>query len=118
MASLPTGTVTLVFTDIEGSIPSVSLRAGNRPPKKYREGLAGAAAGRGHYERAARLIGAAEASREALGRDRSAFEQSAHDRRVASTLAGLGGTAFAAAWAEGRAMTLEQAIEYALILFD
>jgi hypothetical protein len=31
-----------------------------------------------------------------------------------SAQAALGDTAFASAWAEGRAMTLEQAIEYAL----
>jgi hypothetical protein len=33
---------------------------------------------------------------------------------TSSMLDTLGDTAFAAAWAEGRAMTLEQAIEYAL----
>ncbi len=78
------------------------------------DGLAEAAAGRGYYDRAARLLGAAEALREALGRDRSAFEHSAHVQRMASTRAGSGDAAFAAAWAEGRAMTLEQAIDYAL----
>jgi hypothetical protein len=41
-------------------------------------------------------------------------DQADHDQYVASACAGLEETAFAAAWAEGRAMTLEQAIEYAL----
>ena len=37
-----------------------------------------------------------------------------YDRPVAAIRAGLKEEVFAAAWAEGRAMTLEQAIEYAL----
>jgi hypothetical protein len=37
-----------------------------------------------------------------------------YDRDVAVARAQLGETAFAAAWAEGRAMTLEQAVAYAL----
>jgi hypothetical protein len=36
------------------------------------------------------------------------------DRAVAATRRSLGEEAFAAAWAEGRAMTLEQALAYAL----
>ncbi len=55
------------------------------------EGLAAAASGRGDYVRGARLFAVADALRAALG-----------------------DTVFATAWAEGRAMTLEQAIEYAL----
>ena len=39
--------------------------------------------------------------------------QAHHDRSLASTRAVLG-DAFVARWAEGQAMTLEQAIEYAL----
>jgi tetratricopeptide (TPR) repeat protein len=77
-------------------------------------GLAGAAALKGQYERAARLFAAAEALRTSLGRQRSIADQADYDKRVASTRARLGDMAFAAAWAEGRAMTLEQAIEYAL----
>ena len=37
-----------------------------------------------------------------------------HDRDVAAVRAALGEAAFAAAWAEGRAMTMEQAIAEAL----
>jgi hypothetical protein len=37
-----------------------------------------------------------------------------HDQRIASARAALGNAAFTSAWGEGRAMTLEQAIEYTL----
>jgi len=78
------------------------------------EGLAGAATGQGDFVRGTRLFAAAETLRETLGRVRLPPFQADHEQRVASTRAALGEAAFAAAWAEGRAMTLEQAIEYAL----
>ncbi len=78
------------------------------------EGLAEVAYVLARHEQSARLLGAAEALRETLGRQRLRGEQAAHDKRVASARAALGEGAFAAAWAEGRAMTLGQAIEYAL----
>jgi predicted ATPase/Tfp pilus assembly protein PilF len=78
------------------------------------EGLAGVAGAQGDYEKAARLFGAAEALRETLAVHRAPSDQADHDQRVASTRAALGDAVFAPAWAEGRAMTLEQAIEYAL----
>ena len=68
----------------------------------------------GHRERAARLFGSAERVHETLGWRLPPADQADHDERVASTRAALGESIFAAAWAEGRAMTLEQAIEYAL----
>ncbi len=77
-------------------------------------GLAGAAALEGQYERAARLFAAAEALRTSLGRKRSIADQADFDKRVASTRAGLGEIAFAAAWAQGTTMPLEEAIEAAL----
>ena len=77
-------------------------------------GLAGAAAIGKQHGRAARLFAAAEAFRKSLGRHRSPVDQADYDKRVDSTRAGLRNTAFAAAWAEGKAMTLEEAIGYAL----
>ena len=41
-----------------------------------------------------------------------------HERLETATREGLGAAAFGVAWAEGRAMTLEQAVEYALNLSD
>jgi DNA-binding CsgD family transcriptional regulator len=78
------------------------------------EGLAQVASARGQYEHAARLFGAAEAQREIVGWWYEPVDQASHDQWVVPTRAILGETPFAAAWAEGRAMTLDQAIEYAL----
>jgi predicted ATPase len=78
------------------------------------EGLAQAASARGHYEHAARLFGAAEAQREIVGQRYEPVDQTSHDQRVAPARAVLGDIHFAAAWAEGRALTLDQAVEYAL----
>jgi predicted ATPase/DNA-binding CsgD family transcriptional regulator len=78
------------------------------------EGLAAVACAEGQRGRASRLLGASDALRETLGYRPLAAEQADHDRCVAAVRAGLGETAFAAAWAEGRTMTLEQAIDDAL----
>ena len=64
--------------------------------------------------RAARLFGAAEAQREAMGQRLAGTELARYDRHVVSARAHLDEIAWRAAWAEGRAMTLEQAIAYAL----
>jgi tetratricopeptide (TPR) repeat protein len=74
--------------------------------------LALVACAAGNYKQAARLFGAAEASREFL--ERSMGERALHDRGVASAKAQLGDSTFAECWAEGRAMTLGQALESAL----
>jgi len=78
------------------------------------EGFARVASATGHYQRAARLFGAAEVLRETLGYHRSRADQAYHDERVASTRAALGSAAFDAALAEGRVLTRERAVEYAL----
>jgi predicted ATPase/DNA-binding SARP family transcriptional activator/DNA-binding CsgD family transcriptional regulator len=79
-------------------------------------GLAGVAASRGHPVRAARLWGAAEASREAAGFPLSPFTLSNYDYEgyLAAARAGLDEQSFSAAWAAGREMTPEQATDYAL----
>jgi hypothetical protein len=74
--------------------------------------LAVVACAAGSYEQAARLFGAAEASREFL--ERYIGERAVHDRGVAEAKVRLGDSTFAERWAEGRAMTLQQALEYAL----
>ena len=78
------------------------------------EGLAGGACAQEYYEEAARLFGAAEALHEILHSHHAAPYQADIDRRIALTRDRLGDLKFAAALAEGRAMTLVQAIEYAL----
>jgi tetratricopeptide (TPR) repeat protein len=64
--------------------------------------------------RAARLLGAAAALREEIGLPRTPAEEEAHAGRVAAVRAALGEAAFAAAWDEGWAMSLGQAVESAL----
>ena len=66
------------------------------------------------YERAARLFGAATQLRDALGYRSKPADQEFYDHYTDTTRAGLQEAAFAAAWAEGQAMTLDQAIDYAL----
>jgi predicted ATPase/class 3 adenylate cyclase len=78
------------------------------------EGLAGIAATSGQPQRGARLFGAAEALREVVGIPLPPVNRADYERDVAVARADLDETAFAAAWAEGRAMTLEQAMAYAL----
>jgi predicted ATPase/DNA-binding CsgD family transcriptional regulator len=78
------------------------------------DGLAGVACAQGYHEQAARLFGASEVLRETLAFHRAPSDQDDHDRRVASVRSALGKKSCGAAWAKGRAMTLEQAIEYAL----
>lgn len=78
------------------------------------EGFGYLAAAEGQMERAARLFAAAMAAREAMGTPVPPSIRADYDQTIASTHGGLGETAFTAAWAEGRAMTVEQAIEYVL----
>jgi predicted ATPase/DNA-binding SARP family transcriptional activator len=80
------------------------------------EGLAWVAAVQKQPERAARLLGVAEAWRDAV--DPLVFTpvRPLYEHVVATARAGLSEEAFAAAWAQGRAMTLEEAIAYAFSL--
>ena len=64
--------------------------------------------------RAARLFGAAAAVYDQIRLTRPPIERAEHDQAVAAARAALGEEAFAAAWEEGKAMTLEQVVEYAL----
>jgi tetratricopeptide (TPR) repeat protein len=78
------------------------------------EGLAWSAVAQGQPERAARLGGAAETLREALGMPLPREEQTGHDRAVRAMRAALSEDVFATTWEEGRAMPLQTAISLAL----
>ena len=78
------------------------------------EGLAKLALGRHQPERATRLLAAASSLRDACGAPVQPADRPDYDRAVAAAQAQLGETAFSAAWAQGRALTLEQAIALAL----
>lgn len=96
---------------------AVSAELGNEADVAHcLEGLASAAGAQGQIERAARLWGAEEAL---LERHETAVYTYVPDRslrrsRVDAARARLDEEAFGAAWAEGRAMTPEQAVDYAL----
>ncbi len=77
-------------------------------------GLAGVAHANRQPGQAARLLGAGEALRETIPTGLSPDERCSYDCHLAAVRAALGQEPFSAAWDEGRAMTLEQAIEYAL----
>ena len=78
------------------------------------EGLAGVATLLGRPERAARLFGAAEAQRDVIRARLFPVDRVGYDRSVALVRIALEVNLFTVAWAEGRAMTLEQAIECAV----
>ena len=61
-----------------------------------------------------RLLGAAEALREAMGSPLPPCDRPDRERSIASLRARLDEDAFSAAWAEGRGMTWEEAVAYAL----
>jgi len=77
-------------------------------------GLAGVAASHGQAQRSARLLGAADTQLEAGASYWNAAESLYIERTIDSAVAQLGESEFAAARAEGRAMTFEQAADYAL----
>jgi tetratricopeptide (TPR) repeat protein len=78
------------------------------------EGLAALAGVQGKPERAARLFGAGAQRRVESGNLRYAPHQRDYERDVAMVRDQLDPATFAAAWAGGQAMTVEQAIAYAL----
>jgi non-specific serine/threonine protein kinase len=79
-------------------------------------GMVGVAALRGQPTRVATLMGISEALREETGLSLTSLSIALYDYEghIATARAGLDETAFDAAWAEGRSMTLKRAIEYAL----
>ena len=76
------------------------------------EGLAGVVAGQGDAARAARLWGAAEAVRAVLGAPQPPADRAKFAPMVEAAQVDPG--TWAAAWAEGRALPVEQAIASAL----
>ena len=87
----------------------------NRPGiMRCLDGLADVARRRELPERAARIFGVAENLRESIGAALPLAERLELDQNVFALRAHLGDAAFASAWTAGRAMTVEQAIEYAL----
>jgi DNA-binding CsgD family transcriptional regulator len=91
-----------------------SITSGNEGVLAYDlEGSAGLAAAQQQPKRAARLLGAAEALRETADTPLMKLDYY-YERFVIMTRAQLDEQDFAAAWAAGRTMTLDEAVAYAL----
>jgi non-specific serine/threonine protein kinase len=78
------------------------------------EGFAGLAAAAGKPRRAAHLWGASEALRESIFVSLAPTDRAMNAPYMEAARIALGDEAFAAAWAEGRAMTPEEAVRVAL----
>lgn len=78
------------------------------------ESIALLAQTQGKPQRAAYLLGATEILRESMGAPLPPVNKAEYDETVAAVRDKLGEQAYQAAWAQGRTMTLEQAIAYAL----
>lgn len=91
-------------------------RGPHLPTPRCLEGLAAAAAARGRAERAARLFGVAQAMRDAIRGPMLPADRAIYEPIIARVRRQLGEAAFAAAWAAGRALPVEAAIDEALDL--
>jgi hypothetical protein len=78
------------------------------------EGSAAVAEAHGQMEQTARLFGASEAVREKLGTPLPASYRANYERTIAALAAQVDEEQMEKWWAEGRKMSFEQAIEYAL----
>jgi hypothetical protein len=78
------------------------------------EALAGIAVAQEGFVRAARLAGAADSLRGAVGIPLGEVDRVRLDRWLSEPRGRLGEESFNAAWMEGAGMTTEQAIDYAL----
>ena len=78
------------------------------------EGLAVLASSQAQPERGVRLWGAAAALREQIGAPLSPDDRRKQEAEIVRTRQVFGETAFSAAWDAGRAMTLDEAVAYAL----
>jgi predicted ATPase len=78
------------------------------------EGFACLAGAKGEAERATQLWGAAQALHETKGIPRDTDFLAEADARISAVRSGMGEEAWEEAWREGRVMTLDEAVSYAL----
>jgi non-specific serine/threonine protein kinase len=94
---------------------TIDRELGHRSNISYSlDGLAAVAVRQSAWERAGRLAGAAEALREEIGYELEPVDQAFRVRYLVEAREHLGEAALETIMAAGRAMTFEQAIEYAL----
>lgn len=78
------------------------------------EGMAAALGALKYWDRAARILGAADALRDSIGFPVPTIDRASYARSLDAVRAASREQIFNAAWADGHAMTLEQAIAFAL----
>src|SRR5215208_552281 len=86
----------------------------NRQVQGALEGFACVAGAKGDAERAARLWGAAQALQDAKNIPRDTDFLAEADARISAVRSGMGEEAWEEAWRKGTAMTLDDAVSYAL----
>jgi hypothetical protein len=65
-------------------------------------------------DKAARLLGAAEALRQKINMDMTPPEREEYEKEVTDLKANMGEKEFKSLWAEGRSMRMDEAIELAM----
>ncbi len=96
---------------------SLSIRWGMQTQEEIAHGIANfgvLSAARSEHALAARLLGAAESGREAIGLILQEPERTTYAQAVEVVRAGLSADLFTACWAAGRALPLDQAVTEAL----
>lgn len=88
----------------------MAITSWGNPARRQRLSREAVAGSQGEPERTARLLGAAALLPESRGISLPPIERADLDRVMAGVRAALGEAAFAAAWAEGRALPLDQAV--------
>src|SRR5436853_7358406 len=109
---LPAGTITFLFTDIEGSTRLWEQHSETMRAALVRHDallLGYVAQHEGDCERAARLLGASDALLDAISRCLDPAERAELECHAAAVRTALGEDPFTAAWAAGRAMSLDEA---------
>src|SRR5215208_6886566 len=102
-------------TDLYRESLSLSWDTGLNPMiQSALEGFACLAGTTGEAERAGRLWGAAQALHETKGIPRDTDWLGEADARISTVRSGMGEEAWEEAWRKGRAMTLDEAVSYAL----
>ncbi len=112
------GNATRAATLLAEALPLWSQIGNNEGIAEWLGGVGRLADCRGRFVHAARLYGAAEAAFDAAGVPQVVPPPAQHRRSVDRVRASLGVDAFAAAWAAGRALPLEQALAEATIELD
>jgi predicted ATPase/class 3 adenylate cyclase/Tfp pilus assembly protein PilF len=101
--------------DLYGESLSLSWESGLNPTVQTAlEGFACVAGAEGEVERAARLWGAAQTLHETKGIPRDTDFLAEADARITAVRSGMGEEAWEEAWRKGSAMTLDEAVSYAL----